>query len=60
MNYILEGNANFQDSLLKALCHTETIEQSEQYVRTYNMRVRLNYKKLLKPMDLAIKELTLN
>jgi len=30
MNYILEGNANFQDSLLKALCHTETIEQSNQ------------------------------
>ena len=57
-NNILKEKDNIMNKIEKRL--HPGIVQSEQYVRTYNMRVRLNYKKLLKTMDLAIKELTLN
>ena len=38
----------------------EKFDQTDQYVRTYNMRTRLDYKKLKKNMNLAIKKLAEN
>ena len=57
-NNILKERENIMNKIEKRL-HSE-IEQSDQYVRTYSMRIRLNYKKLKKTMSLAIKKLTEN
>jgi len=53
--HILTEKANIVSKIDK-LVHSKE-KNGEQYVRTYNMRIELDYKKLETLMDLAIKEL---
>jgi len=50
-----------QDNIMARIEKLEKkFDQTEQYVRTYNMRTHLDYKKLKKKMNVAIKKLTEN
>jgi len=57
-NNILKEKKYIMNIIEKAL--TSNIEQTELYVRTYNMRITINYKKLKETMNLAINKLTEN
>jgi len=57
-NNILKERKNIMKKLEK-LCKSK-INMSEQYVRTYNMRLTLDYDTLKKNIDLAIKKLVKN
>jgi len=55
---ILKEKDNIMKKIEKLLDSDKN--HSDQYVRTYNIRIHLDYEKLQKTMNLAIKELTKN